>query len=79
MAGDDSAACEGCALAPPADHPTQEMELVRAYAAASFNHARTASGIPEARDLALRLLARSGEYAQRGGASMSRNISSSSR
>ncbi len=78
MAGDDGA-CEGCALAPPRDHPTQEMEIVLAYEAASFNHARTAAGIPEARDTALRLLARSGEYAQRGGASMSRNISSSSR
>ena len=64
---------------PPADHPTQEMEIVLAYSAASFNHARTAAGIPEARDLVPPLLARAGDYAQRGGASRSRNTSSSSR
>jgi Protein of unknown function (DUF2723) len=79
MAGDDRDACEGCELPPPADHPTQEMEIVLAYSAASFNHARTAAGIPEARDLVQPLLARAGDYAQRGGASMSRNSSSSSR
>jgi hypothetical protein len=32
--------CEGCALPPPAFHPTQEMQLLHAYEAAATNRAR---------------------------------------
>ena len=71
--------CEGCSLPPPSNHPTQEVQLSLAYEAAALNHARTSIRFPEARDLFLPLLARSGDYAQRGGESMSRNTSSSSR
>jgi hypothetical protein len=77
MAG-ESPSCEGCELPSPSEHPTQEMQLVHAYCAATLNHARTAAGIPEARALTQALLARSSE-AQCGGASMSRNVSSLSR
>jgi hypothetical protein len=73
--------CEGCDLPPPGDHPTQEMQLVLAYEAAAYNHARAVAPLelPEGRALLPALLARAGDYAQRGGASMSRKSSSSSR
>ena len=56
--------CEGCLL--PRDarpHPTQEMQLVRAYEAAATNHARMAANVPEARDLVAPLEAHAGRVA----------------
>ncbi len=81
MANESQAGCEGCGLASPQDHPTQEMQLVHAYQAAAANHARALASLPDGEDLAARLLARAGAFAQGdgGGASMSRNVSSSSR
>ena len=79
--GEAPRGCEGCDLPPPGDHPTQEMQLVLAYEAAAYNHARAIAPLEleEGRELVPALLARAGDYAQRGGESMSRKSSSSSR
>lgn len=56
--------CEGCVLLPPAWHPTQEMQLVSAYRAASLNHAWVAQRFPvddRVRELIPALLARGGK------------------
>lgn len=71
--------CEGCSLSNESETVADEAGIVAAYEAAAFNHARVAATFPETRDLVSPLLARSGPYAQRGGESMSRNSSSSSR
>ena len=80
MAGaTSSSGCDGCLLPLLSSHPTQEAQLAHAYEAAAFNHARVAGELAETRALVPALLARSGDYAQRGGESMSRKSSSSSR
>jgi hypothetical protein len=70
--------CEGCLLPPPAFHPNQETQLALAYEAAAANHAHAIAPYTNANErnepnlLLARLLARAGNYAQRGGESMSR-------